>query len=192
MRRATSLLLFVLATLGCSAEVSGDRIYKEHTFSALVKDVRLQSLLLQAGKKNSDYATVTVPAVLFDPPIRIEDVRTEKENYGKEIDFLIEYGKANIEGTREEIISFWCPEERGDLEKRLGDSELFNKNRAYMVKMPGFSVIGLVKHEDTISILNGMNSMLIGITLKQSGDQLCLVRGPVNDMELAIIEASIY
>ncbi len=191
MRRVISLFLFVLGVLGCNATVSSEHIYKEHTFSALVENVRLQSELIQAGKKNSDYVTATVPAVLFEPPIQVEDVRTETESHGKEIDFLIGYTKANLESSKEEIVSFWCPEDRENLEEKLADSDVFEANRTYLLKVPGFTIIGLVKHEDAISILK-MNHMLFGVTLKQSDDQPCLVNAPVNDLELAIIEASYY
>jgi hypothetical protein len=163
--------------------------YKNHIFLAVVKNVRLQAELVEQGKKDNDVVSVDVPAVLFDKPIKIVDVRRNKESFSKEIDFLVAYTKANIEGTKEDILSFWHPIVRESIRKSVEDKEMFKKNREYMLKNPGLVIIGLVKHKDSVSILEG-DTIVLGVTIKSENGKLYLIEKPDNDMELAIIEAS--
>ena len=106
MYQKLSLLLFFLALTSCADGKDQNQVYKTHSFQAVVKKVRLQSELLKQGKKNTDTVSVKVPAILFDQPIRIADVRNIDESFGLEIDFFIAYIKANIRGSKSDILSY--------------------------------------------------------------------------------------
>ena len=106
-----------------------------------------------------------------------------------EIDFLVAYTKANIEGSKGDILSYWHASAKGSVQQMLENDELFKKNQAYMARNPGLVVVGLVKHKDSVSVLQGRRSVL-GITMKAEKGTLYLIEKPENDLELAIIEAS--
>ena len=181
------LSFLVLASCG---DINGQhQAYKSESFQALVKNVRLQSELIKQGKSNTDEVSVEVPAILFDQPIEIADVRNTNESFGPEIDFLVAYTKANIEGSKSDILSYWHASAKGGIRQMLENAELFEKNQAYMARNPGLVVVGLVKHKDSISVLQSRGSVL-GITLKEENGKLYLVEKPKDDLELAIVEAS--
>ena len=58
-----------------------------------------------------------------------------------------------------------------------------------MAKHSGLVVVGLVRHKDSISVLQGKRAVL-GITMIEDNGKFYLVEKPKNDLELAIIEAS--
>jgi len=157
---------------------------------ARVHQVRLQSELIEAGKRKTDRVTVTVPAVLFDPPILVSDVRNPGRAYGEEVDFYIHYIKANMEGTRSDILSYWIEEERKAKSELLNNPAMFKGNRDYFAKNPGLRVIGIIKQDDSISLLTG-DSVVLGITLKKVKGEYKLAKSP-NDLELVIVEASFW
>ena len=183
------MLLFLLALTSCADGKDQNQVYKTHSFQAEVRKVRLQSELLKQGKKNTDNVSVKVPAILFDQPIRIADVRTIDESFGPEIDFFVSYIKANIGGSKSDILSFWHSSAKGNIKEILENDELFKNNQAYMARNPGLVVHGLIQQKDTISLLQGRTAVL-GITMKQENGKLYLVEKPMADLELAIIEAS--
>ncbi len=189
MYQKLSLLLFFLALTSCADGKDQNQVYKTHSFQAVVKKVRLQSELLKQGKKNTDTVSVKVPAILFDQPIRIADVRKIDESFGPEIDFFIAYIKANIRGSKSDILSYWHSSAKGHIQEMLKNDELFKKNQAYMARNPGLVVHGLIKQKDAISLLQGRTAVL-GITMKHENGKLHLVEKPMADLELAIIEAS--
>ena len=100
------LSLGILIIIFASNAYSDGLSYQDKTFTALVGNVRLQSELIAQGKTNGDQVSATVPAVIFNKPIVINDVRTVNKSYGPEIAILIKFLKANMEGTKEEVIAF--------------------------------------------------------------------------------------
>ncbi len=154
-----------------------------------MRQVRLQSELIKQGKKNTDKVSVKVPAILFDQPIEIADVRSINKSFGPEIDFLAAYFKANIEGSKDEILSFWHAGEKERIQEMLRNDDLFKRNQTYMARNPGLVVHGLVKQVDSISVLQGKTAV-IGIPMRKEDGRFYIIRKPSNDLELAIIEAS--
>lgn len=184
------ILMFSFVVLSSCGNVTGqDQLYETHSFRAIVKNVRLQAELIRQGKSNTDTVSVEVPALLFDNPLKIDDVRTVKAKHGKEIDFLIAYMKANIEGSKSDVLSYWHPDAKGGVREMLENDEIFKRNKEYMSSNPGLVVYGLVRQNDSTSVLQGKRAVL-GITIKSENGKLSLIEKPANDLELAIIEAS--
>jgi len=153
-------VVFSFLSLASCGDVNGQHhAYKTKSFQALVKNVRLQSELIKQGKSNTDKVSVEVPAFLFDPPIEIVDVRTINKSFGPEIDFLVAYTKANIEGSKSDVLSYWHASAKGGVRQMLENDELFKKNQVYMTKNPGLVVVGLVKHKNSISVLQGKRAV---------------------------------
>ncbi len=167
-----------------------EMLFKEHKFEALVEKVRLQTEFIDAGKKKSDRVAVTVPAVLFEPPVFIENAAKPGRSYGEEIDFYLHYIKANMEGTQEDILSCWEESERESKKEMMDNPELFKRNRDYFLKNPDVTFMGVVKQKDTVSLLVG-DSMVMGVPLRKINGKYQLSKTP-NDSELAIIEASYW
>ena len=156
-------ILFII--LFTSNTYSNELVYKDKTFTALVGNVRLQSELIAQGKTNGDQVSVTVPAVIFNKPIVINDVRTVNKSYGPEIDILIKFLKANMEGTKEEVIDFWHPSDKQEITEMVSDPQMFEENREIIKQNPGVTIIGLIKQQSTRSILVNKNFMIFGINL---------------------------
>jgi len=184
------LSLGILIIIFASNAYSNELVYKDKTFTARVGNVRLQSELIAQGKTNGDQVSATVPAVIFNKQIVINDVRTVNKSYGPEIDILIKYLKANMEGTKEEVISFWHPSDRQEITEMVSDPQVFEQNKEFFKQNPGITIIGLIKQKSTRSILVNKNFMTFGINLKQSEGKLYFTNTPDNDLELAIVEAS--
>ena len=164
--------------------------FTEHEFSAKVSNVRLQSRLIESGKSNDDIVTVKLPTILYPEPIVIEDVRkTDSVNLPKEVKFLVDYTKVNLEGSPEEIAAYWAPGIRE--EKMITIRKYFEKNRKIMAKRPGLTILAIVRHgDDSISVLQQLSSKIVlGVTIIEKDGRLYLTDIP-SDLELAIIEAS--
>lgn len=189
MFKRLAVIFSFLALASCSDGKGQHEAYKTQSFQAEVRKVRLQSELLKQGKKNTDKVSVEVPAILFDQPIEIADVRTIDKSFGAEIDFLAAYMKANIEGSKGDVLSYWHTSAKKGVRQMLENDELFKKNQAYMARNPGLVVYGLVKQKESIAVLQGRTAVF-GITMKQENGKLYLVEKPQDDLELAIIEAS--
>lgn len=164
---------------------------KNHEFQALVSSVRLNTELIAQGKKQSDEVSVTVPAILFDEPLRIADVRNVLPHSLKEINTLIAYTKANIEGSAEDVLSFWAVDERKEKAELLSDPDMFKANRDYHNKYPGLTIVGLVFQDTTTSVLMERFGRIMGITVKKENGNFYVTDRPHNDLDLAIIEASL-
>lgn len=189
MYKRLCLVVAFLALTSCADGKGENQVYRNHTFQAEVKKVRLQSQLLKQGKKNTDKVSVQVPAILFDQPIRIADVRNVDESFSPEIDFFAAYIKANIEGSKSDILSYWHASAKGHIQEMLNNDELFRRNQAYTARNPGLVAYGLIRQKDTIALLQGRTAVF-GITMKEENGKLFLVEKPKDDLELAIIEAS--
>jgi len=133
---------------------------------------------------------VTVPALLFEPPIRIDDVREDTGGHGPLVDFLVDYWRANIEADGTAIMAYWCEGERTAIRRLVSDEDMFERNRSILRERPGLTLAGLVRHEDTTSILQRRGRVVVGVTVRTGGAEPCLVQAPGDDLELAIIEAS--
>lgn len=162
----------------------------EHEFSALVSSVRLNSQLISQGKKHSDEVSVSVPTILFKEPLFIADVRNARPHSLDEVNTLIAYTKANIEGSAKDILSFWTPEERNEKAKLLNDSDIFKANREYHNDNPSLTIVGLVFQNTTTSLLRRNFGGIMGVTVKKIDEEYFITDNPSNDLELAIIEAS--
>ena len=125
MYKRLCVILSFLALASCG-EVNGQHYaYKSKSFQALVKNVRLQSELIKQGKSNTDNVSVEVPAILFDQPIEIADVRNINESFGPEIDFLVAYTKANIDGSKSDVLSYGHASAEGGVRQMLENDKLF-------------------------------------------------------------------
>jgi hypothetical protein len=164
-------------------------------FTAAVSDVRLQGTLQEQGKKLDDIISVKVPAIIFNKPIKITDVRKAKRYQVPEIDILISYLKANIDGSAQDMAAFWAPSEQKEMLEDMSNPEMFKKNRSYRQEYPGLTILGIIYQDKTMSVLTretDPNPILpaIGITMIRIDGKLYLTNHPNNDLELAIIEAS--
>ena len=166
--------------------------YEEKTFTTQVMNVRLQGDLIEQGKDDEDDVSTTAKVCIFPSSLVIKDVRHEDASHGKEIDFLIKYLKANLEGTADDILSFWSEDSKVDVAETVNNPQFFARNRAMMLQNPGLEVVGFVDQGDTISVLRRFSPMfLMGVNLRKDGDQLHLTNYPSDDMSLAIIEADL-
>lgn len=188
MYKRLCVILSFLAVAFCGDANGQNPAYKSKSFQAIVKNVRLQSELIKQGKSNTDKVSVEVPAILFDEPIEIADVRNINESFAPEIHLLVAYTKANIESLKSDIHSYWHPNAKGGIRQMLENDELFKMNQTYLTRNPGLVVVGMVRHKDSISVLQGKR-VVLGITMKEENGRLFLVERPENDLELAIIEA---
>ena len=184
------LSLGILIIIFASNTYSDGLSYQDKTFTVLVGNVRLQSELIAQGKTNGDQVSATVPAVIFNKPIVINDVRTVNKSYGPEIAILIKFLKANMESTKEEVIAFWHPSDKQEITEMVSDPQMFEQNREFFKQNPGVTIIGLIKQKSTRSIPVNENFVVFGINLKQSEGKLYFTNTPDNDLELAIVEAS--
>jgi len=186
------VLLFIFA--GCAAKEDSSvtpNTFTEHEFTAKVGHVRLQSQLIESGKSNDDFVTVKVSAILYPEPIVIEDVRKAAAlDLPAEVAFLVDYTKANLEGSPEEIVAYWAPSMREEKMKMIG--KYYEKNREAMAAHPGLKIVAIVRHgEDSLSVINKLSEKLVvGVTMIKEDGRLFLTDKPKNDLELAIIEAS--
>jgi hypothetical protein len=155
-----------------------------------VGDVRLQKLLLDQGKRNDDSVSVTLPAALFDPPIEIADVRNATADHREHIEFLVTYYKAVIEGSKEEIVEFWCPGSQTKVKEMLNDPDLAERSREGVARNPDLVVVGLVKDSGLVSVLQKRSVGVWAVTMASNQGGICLVQNPPNDLDLAIVEAS--
>ena len=161
-----------------------------HAFTARVSKVRVNSYLIAQGKKQDDKVSVSVPSILFTPALKIEDVRTSSTNTIPEINTLISYMKANIDGSEQEYLSFWYPTERPAKAKLISNPKVLQANRDYLRKSPGLTIVGIVFQEKTTSILLKSGQWVHGVTLVKEDSKYFMTDNPSNDLELAIIEAS--
>ena len=188
MKTIIAIALFVASTTYTYAI---ETLKSQHTFKARVTNVRLNALLTSQGKKPTDEVLASLPATIFVQPLQIQDVRTiTTKNTIAEIDTLIRYTKANIEGSAQDILSFWAPEERAEKSKLLSRPEIFKANREYSAKNPNLIILGVVFQTDTSSILLQKQNGVIGISFLKKNNQIFLTDKPSNDLELAIVEAS--
>lgn len=159
-------------------------------FTAKVANVRLNARLATPAKKLDDTVAVTVPAIIFAKPIEIADVSSVNKHAIPEVDTLIQYTKANIHGSAEEILSFWLPEERTGKSALLSQAKIFQANRDYHMKNPGLAIIGIVFQSQTSSVLIKRAGGVVGVTLAKKDGRFYLTDHPSNDLELAVIESS--
>ena len=160
------------------------------TFTAKVVNIRLNAKLATPDKKPDGTVDVTVPAVIFTKPVEIADVRSINMHAIPELDTIIQYTKANIQGSEKEILSFWLPDERAGKSALLGQAKIFQANRDFHTKYPGLGVIGLVFQSQTSSVLIRRAGRVMAVSLNKKDGQLYLTDHPSNDLELAVIEAS--
>ena len=183
----------ISSTPGPQGSANSQNDFTQHEFTARVGDVRLQSQLIESGKSNEDLVTVSVSAILYPEPIVIEDVRTvSTPNLPEEVNFLVGYTKANLEGSPEEIAAYWAPSVRVEKMETIG--KYYEKNREIVARHPGLTVLAIVKHgDDTKSVINQLSQeVVIGVTIFEEDGRLFLMNEPENDLELAIIEASFH
>jgi hypothetical protein len=188
MKIIITILLLSASTISSYA----NELHKsQHTFNAKVSNVRLNALLISQGKKPTDQVSTNLSAVIFEQPMNIQDVRsfTPKSTVA-EIDTLIRYSKANIEGSVQDIVSFWSPEERAKKTELLARPDIFKANREYSQKNPNLVILGLVYQSGSSSILLKKHNRVIGVSFHMKNNQLFLTDKPSNDLELAIVEAS--
>lgn len=190
MKFLMAITFIASAILDLSVNAAEIPTPQPRVFTATVSNVRLNSRLIEQGKKGKDTVSIIVPAVIFAQPLEIKDVRKADKHSIQEVDTLIRYTKANIEGSAEEILSFWLPEERAEKSTIVNNLKMFQANRDYHMKKPGLSVIGLVFQEQTTSILLKRGPRVMGVTLAKKDGRFYLTDHPSNELDLAIIEAS--
>ena len=188
MKLIIAIMLLAASTINSYA----NELHKsQHTFNAKVANVRLNALLISQGKKPTDQVSTSLPADIFAQPMHIQDVRAfTTKNSIAEIDTLIRYSKANIEGSAQDIVSFWSPDERAKKTELLARPEILKANREYSLKNPNLVILGLVFQSGTSSILLKRHNRVVGVSFHMKNNQIFLTDKPSNDLELAIVEAS--
>ena len=104
-KRITIICIAMLLSL--ISAVKGEVTPTEHEFTAQVSRVRLNSQLISQGKSSDDSVSIKVPAIMFNPPIRILDVRNAGKHKISEINASISYQKTLVEGSADAILAFW-------------------------------------------------------------------------------------
>ncbi len=164
---------------------------QEVKFTAQVGKVRLQSMLSQKGKKDSDPVSVNAKYLKFSPPLVIDDVRKSSAQSSPEVETLRRYFIANLTGKPSEILEFWEPGSRGRVAKLLNDPQLFKLNREGSLKDPSLRVVGILFQNGTESVMCGSPGRETGMNLKKVGSKFLLVNEPADDLQLAIVEAAL-
>lgn len=164
---------------------------QEVKFTAQVGKVRLQSMLSQKGKKDSDPVSVNAKYLKFSPPLVIDDVRKSSAQSSPEVETLRRYFIANLTGKPSEILEFWEPGSRGRVAKMLNDPQLFKLNREASLKDPSLRVVGILFQNGTESVMCGSPRRETGMNLKKVGSKFLLVNEPADDLQLAIVEAAL-
>ena len=185
---AVLLSLVLLSSIPVQAE-SG-RNAKQHSFTAKVADVRLNAELIAQGKTHEDKVSVEVSAEIFDQPIHIPDARTAPKHEIPEVDFLIRYTKANLEGSVQEILAFWHTSARAEKQDMMSRPEMFKANRGYFMKNPGLTVSGIIFQEGNVAVMTQRGPLIVHVLLTKQDGRYVLTDQSSNDLELAIIEAS--
>ena len=162
----------------------------EHKFSAKVSAVRLATKLVDQGMKLNETVTARVPAIVFDKVLVIDDVRDAEETRFPEINRLIDYQKALICGSPDDILSFWHPGERRNKAKTIKDDNRLKAVRNHYTAHPGLEILGIVYQEATASVLVYMGRYVVGHTFRKEGGEFYLSDAPSDDLQLAIVEAS--
>jgi len=160
------------------------------SFTANVGDIRVNSLL-EESKIVNNKVTVKVPCIIFKNPLEISDVRKAGIFGRSEIDKIIAYQKALIEGSVETLIASWEPNERKEKTKFLGNKEFLIKSRKYYQEHHGLTIVGLVFQKKTTSVLMKLGDYVQSATLVNKGGKLYLTDYPSDDLELAIVEAAL-
>lgn len=189
MRFLAAITLGASAILPLYADAAEIPTPQPKAFTAKAANVRLNVRLATPTKKLDDTVAVTVPAIIFAKPIEIADVSGVNKHSIPEVDTLIQYTRANIHGSAEEILSFWLPEERTGKSALLSQPKIFQANRDYHMKVPGLAIIGLVFQPQTTSVLIRRAGGVVGITLAKKDGRFYLTDHPSNDLELAVIES---
>ena len=162
---------------------------EDHTFTAIVSDVRLSSILVEDGKSRDDTVSVHVKAVIFEEPLIIADVRVATQNANLEVNSIINYYKTLMSKPASEVLQLWHADDRKAKEHEISD-ETLKHMRGYFEKNPTLSVLGVIYQDSTSSVLVEMGDFVVGFNLRESEGKLLLTDHPSNDLELAIIEAS--
>lgn len=190
--KAALLGVFILGSFSSPALANEDGFYPQ-TFTAKVGDVRLQSELVAQGKSSEDVVTVTERVRLFSPPFSVADVRSVTHpTLFPEIDFLIEYTKANIEGDVQKIAEFWSPDERAEVMEKMANPDMLARNTEYFKNNLGLEIVGIVEQRATRSVLRKIGNGALGVNVVRKDDRLYLTNKPEDDLSLAIIEAAFF
>lgn len=187
---AASLALALL--LGCpNGHKDAVASLAPRVFEAQVGDVRLNSKLIEQGRTKTDTVSVEVPALIFPEPLDFPDVRQVKGTHRPEVAFVLDYRRANLEGTAEQLLAYWAPAEQSRVRALVDDEELFRKNRERLQKHPGVTLVGLVQIGETTVVLVRHSPLVVwGMSLRPIQGKWYLVNKPKDDLTLAIVEAS--
>lgn len=188
MKRAIIVLLawFFVIPLSHAGETP-----TEHMFTTKVAAVRLSGHLLAQGKSMEESVSVKVPAIIFKNPLYIKDVRQAGKHPHPEVDKIIQYYKTNIEGDAASILSFWLPGERQEKGELVNDPEILAQTKKHFAQRPYLTIIGIIFQKETSSVLIKRHTNVRGISLRKAGTDYYLTDIPTDDLELAIIEASL-
>lgn len=182
---------FMLMCCAASPVTASPAVPQDMKFTAQVGKVRLQSKLIEKGKKDSDSVSVNVKYLRFSPPLVIDDVRKSSSQSNPEIETLRRYYIANLTGKASEILEFWEPGSRDRVAKMLNDPALFKLNREASSKDPSLRVVGILFQNGTESVMCGRPKREMGMNLKKVGNKFQLVNEPADDLQLAIVEAAL-
>ncbi len=168
----------------------GNAKLKEHSFTAKVSSVRLSSILINQGNSRDSNVAVQVPARMFKEVLEIENFNNAENQGIPEIDRLIEYHKTMSNGTPEQVLDFWLPNEREQKAKTIHNPEMFTQVQAYFSENPRITIHGIIYQNESSSVLLDLGGYVTGHTFRNLNDHYYLSDNPTDDLELAIIEAS--
>lgn len=157
-------------------------------FSARVGDVRLSGALNQPLDQE---VTVVAAADIFEGSLRIEDVRLPPALEYQELRRLVAYYQTLMHGSADDILAFWHPEERAQKAASVTDPQKLAATRKYYTTNPSLEIVGMLYQNGSTSVLMTMGSHVIGATLKPYQGQLYLSDQPADDVQLAVVEASL-
>lgn len=185
MKITISALLLNLILSSVSSAIT-----EEHTFNAPVSSVRLSSELIENGISRDGTASAQVEAVIFEEPLIIPDFRKAGEHKNPEVNSIINYHKAMLSETAQEVLNLWHPDSRKEKEKQISDATL-EQMKDYLREDPQIYILGVIYQKHTSSVLIKMGSSVVGFNLREKEGNLLLTDHPSDDLELAIIEASL-
>lgn len=191
-----SVLQRVVVAAGLAAtvlvtSVSADISFGPLSFTTKVQNVRINSVLVEAGKALDEDISVEVRGYRPDSSLAIDDVRKAGPQQDRHIAFVVEYLKTNMNGSVEDIVSFWVPEDRAAKRELLGDNVIFERNRKGMKAFPGLSVLLVMQSGKETIVFRSFGEFVLGMTVVEQDGKLFLKNQATDDTTVAIVEAAL-
>ena len=126
--------------------------------------------------------------MLFEPP-RVVDLKSAGPTDHSTPLALVESYNRSLRGSAsdEQVLGFWNPDERRDIQKMMGDPEMQKRNRAFYASLDTMKVMAVLDfaNESTV-VVSYRGPAAIGV----NAGKWFLTNKPAHDLTIAIAEAA--